>query len=156
MSARLESLEQCVQNVTTTMQRMLKTSSKETVSLPAMPVPSAPPAEDIVSFTLRVHGQGYAAAAAAPPAVAGHQHLQVNASGQQQGQPGTVIERSKLPAIKRKQREGDSEDGFKKQDRPRKTAKGASKVQVDGVGDNQPSLQYYVGNTPGKASPDMI
>jgi hypothetical protein len=29
-------------------------------------------------------------------------------------------------------------------------------VQVDGVGDYQPSLQYYIGNTPGKASPEVI
>jgi hypothetical protein len=39
----------------------------------------------------------------------------------------------------------------------RKTAQGASKVKVDGVGVYQPSLQYYIGNnTPGKANSEVI
>ena len=29
-------------------------------------------------------------------------------------------------------------------------------MKVDGVGDYQPSLQFYIGNTPGKAGPEVI
>jgi hypothetical protein len=52
------------------------------------------------------------------------------------------------------------ETGFRRQGRPRHqnrpAAAGASKVVVDEVGDLHPALQYYIGNTPGKASDDVI
>ena len=156
VSARLESLEQCVRDVTSTMQRMLNTSSREPARSPVLPVPSAPPVETPVSFvegpslprapTPGPQAQSYAAAAATQS----KQHLQVPSR--------QVRERSVSPSQKRKhgENEGDSDDGFRKPGRPRKTVKGASKVMVEGVGDYQPSLQYYVGNTPGKAGPEVI
>ena len=51
-------------------------------------------------------------------------------------------------------------DGFRRQGRPRHlnrpAAAGASQVVVEDVGDLQPSLQYYIGNTPGKADEGVI
>ena len=63
--------------------------------------------------------------------------------------------RSKSPSVKRKHDEEEN-NGFRTQGRPRKTAQGASKVKVDGVGEYQPSLQYYIGNTPAKANSEVI
>ena len=54
----------------------------------------------------------------------------------------------------------DDTNGFKRQGRPRyqnrPATTGASQVVVEDVGDLQPSLQYYIGNTPGKATDDVI
>ena len=54
----------------------------------------------------------------------------------------------------------DDTNGFKRQGRPRyqnrPATTGASQVIVEDVGDLQPSLQYYIGNTPGKATEDVI
>ena len=156
VSARLESLEQSVRYVTSTMQRMMTMTSspKDPASMPATQQPSVPQAEAGISFVqgpvLPVPGpqaHSYAAAAATNP----KQGLQA---------PRQVRERSVSPSQKRKHEEavGDSGEGegFRRQGRPRKTVQGASKVNVEGVGDYQPSLQYYVGNTPGKASSDVI
>ena len=176
VSARLESLENCMKEVTKTMQVLVKNKASEHVILPPMPVPSAPLTSQVPSFsnltvaqqdyTPLQQGQTYAEAVSsqvvpgqAPQAQVGNPHLLVP--------PKVVRERSRSPAQKRKhgegagdvghaQGEGPGKDGFRKQGRPRKTEKGASKVKVDGVGDYQPSLQYYIGNTPGKASKDVI
>ena len=151
VGARLESLELCVRDVTSTMQRILSTCSKQ----PVTSLPPAPPTEPVISFdqcpSVPVpQAPSYAATAAAAAGVQAKQHLTV---------PGRQIrERSVSPSQKRKLDDagGESDDGFRKPGRPRKTVKGASKVQVEGVGDYQPSLQYYVGNTPGKAGPEVI
>ena len=49
---------------------------------------------------------------------------------------------------------------FKRQGRQRiqnrPAAAGASKVVVEEFGALQPSLQYYIGNTPGKANDEVI
>ena len=172
VSARLESLEQCVKDVTNTMQIVLKNSSKETASMPPMPLPSASPAEDLVSFTVQPcqDDQSYAGAAAA--AVGASVQLPRVPKGSNLVAPPARV-RSKSPAVKRKHGDADgvgvggvvgdgpggdgaADDGFRKPGRPRKTGKGASKVQVEGVGDYQPSLQYYIGNTPGKATAEVI
>ena len=51
---------------------------------------------------------------------------------------------------------GEDEEGFKPQGRPRKTAGGSSKVIVEDLGEYQPSLQYYISNTPGHSSGDLV
>ena len=148
-----------MKDVTTTMKMMMNSGSRAPDSMPVMPLPSAPPAEDVVTIavTSPVHGQDSAAAAAAAPQLNGQQtqthggHLK----------PRVNRVRSKSPSQKRKFDEGDNDgdgqgDGYRKQGRPRITAKGASKVQVEGVGDYQPSLQFYIGNTPGRADSDVI
>ena len=53
------------------------------------------------------------------------------------------------------------EEGFRHQGRParhqrRPAASGASQVLVEDVGDLHPSLQYFIGNTPGKADENVI
>ena len=95
---------------------------------------------------------GYAAAAAAPlqhdgqPPAGRDGNLQIKASH----------DRYRSPAHKRKHDEEKDNEGYRKQGRPRKRAQGSSKVQVEGVGDYQPSVQFYIGNTPGKAIPEVI
>ena len=71
--------------------------------------------------------------------------------------------RSRSPQVKRDHtgEELTSEnEGFRRQGRPwhlnRPAAAGASKVVVEDVGDLQPSLQYYLGNTPGRADEQVI
>ena len=50
--------------------------------------------------------------------------------------------------------------GYRRQGRPRNqnrpAAAGAINVVVYNVGDLNPSLQYYIGNTPGKATDEII
>jgi hypothetical protein len=76
--------------------------------------------------------------------------------GQQgQGQNGRVRNRSTSPSIKRKA-SGEDGDGFKPQGRPRKTAGGSSKVMLEDLGEYQPSQQFYISNTPGHSSGDLI
>ena len=150
VSARLESLEQCVKEVTTNMHRLLNSSDRESAVMPQMPVPSAPPAEDVLQPLVC---QSYATTAAA---VLPLQPVEQRAGGGHLQPPQQNRERSKSPSVKRKHGESEGDEGFRRQGRPRKTAVGASKVKVDGVGDYQPSLQYYIGNTPGKASPEVI
>ena len=89
---------------------------------------------------------------------------QGQAQGHPQGQaPGlgqdralhTVRSRSTSPSTKRKA-PGENEDGFRPQGRPRKTAGGASKVVLDDIGEYQPSHQFYVSNTPGHSTTELI
>ena len=120
--------------------------------MPQMPVPSAPPpAEDVLQPPVC---QSYATATAAVPPL--QPTGQASAGGGHLQPPQQNRGRSKSTSVKRKQGESEDEYGFRRQGRPRKTAVGASKVKVDGVGDYQPSLQYYIGNTPGKARPEVI
>ena len=161
VSARLESLENCVKEVSKTVQLMMKNKPSEQITMPSMSVPSAPPAAQVLTFsTIAQQGQTYA------EATSGQAH-QVPVGGAHLAPPKVVRERSRSPAQKRKHGDGSSErvnelvdgannEGFRKPGRPRKTEKGQSKVKVDGVGDYQPSLQYYIGNTPGKANADVI
>ena len=74
---------------------------------------------------------------------------------QGQGQNGRVRNRSNSPSIKRKA-SGEDGDGFKPQGRPRKTAGGSSKVMLEDLGEYQPSQQFYISNTPGHSSGDLI
>ena len=163
VSARLESLETCIKEVTCTMNRMLKSSSKQefyTPLLATMPTPSAPPLEEEVVGCPQVvrapqlgsvpqnSQQTYAS-------VAGVAAKPLHGGGNQLHPPKQARERSKSPSVKRKS-EDEENSGFKKPGRPRKTTSGASKVSVEGVGTYQPSLQYYIGNTPGKANSDVI
>ena len=66
-----------------------------------------------------------------------------------------VRPRSISPSTKRKA-SGEDEEGFRPQGRPRKTAGGASKVVLDDIGEYQPSQQFYVSNTPGHSTKDLI
>ena len=69
--------------------------------------------------------------------------------------------RSRSPQVKRNH-DGQEidEDGYRRQGRPRHQRRpltsGASKVAVDDVGELHPPLQYYIGNTPGKADETLI
>ena len=141
----------CVKNVVSAVEK-LAVASPPAASLATLPVLSVSPAventfADVAQRNLQprnilrpgaVHG------------VHGGPHQQVNAR-----------HRSRSPQVKRSH-EGDDadEDGYRRQGRPRHlkrpAAAGASKVVVEDVGDLHPSLQYYIGNTPGKASGDVI
>ena len=79
------------------------------------------------------------------------------------GGAGGVRERSRSPQVKRgPDGNADDDDGkeFRRQGRQRNqnrpAAAGASKVVVEEFGALQPSLQYYIGNTPGKANDEVI
>ena len=75
---------------------------------------------------------------------------------------GSSRERSRSPQVKRARgKEGSADDqGWRTQGRKkhqnRPAAAGASTVAVEDVGDLHPSLQYYIGNTPGKATDEVI
>ena len=70
--------------------------------------------------------------------------------------------RSRSPQVMRSSEGNAVEDaaGYRRQGRPRhqnrQAASGASKVVIEEVGELQPSLQYYIGNTPGKANEEII
>ena len=69
--------------------------------------------------------------------------------------------RSRSPQVKRGPDGVEvDEEGFRRPGRPRyqkrEATAGASKVVVEDVGELQPSLQYFIGNTPGKANEDVI
>ena len=75
---------------------------------------------------------------------------------------GGVRGRSRSPQVKRGPDGNAEEDGngYRRQGRPRNLNRpataGASKVVVEEFGALQPSLQYYIGNTPGKANEEAI
>ena len=155
VSARLESLEESVKTVVSAVEK-LATVRIPVPSLATIPVVSITPAwgsngvgqtfADIASRQLQ-HGPGQ----------------QGVASAQVRHPLGPLRQRSRSPQVKR-DHVGEEvvadETGFRRQGRPRHqnrpAAAGASKVVVDDVGDLQPSLQYYIGNTPGKANGDII
>ena len=66
-----------------------------------------------------------------------------------------IRDRSASNSSKRKA-PGEDSEGFKPQGRPRKTAGGASKVALDDLGECQASLQYYISNTPGHSTDELI
>ena len=75
---------------------------------------------------------------------------------------GGVRGRSRSPQVKRGPDGNAEEDvnGYRRQGRPRNLNRpataGASKVVVEEFGALQHSLQYYIGNTPGKANEEVI
>ena len=149
VSARLESLETCVKTVVSAVEKLS--------AMKITPVPSLAPLPAVTITT--PNGQTFADIA--KKHLQTGQHVGVGASG---GPPlGPPRTRSRSPQVKR-DHVGDEvaadEAGFRRQGRPkhqnRPAAAGASKVVVDDVGDLHPSLQYYLGNTPGKANEDVI
>ena len=161
--ARLESLEVCVQTVVSAVEKLSALKSNPAPSLPHTPAVSITPAA--------VH----AVPVVQPPSTSYQTFAQV-ASKQVPAQPAgrlpvghpdyvplALRHRSRSPQVKRdhagKEVDADT-DGFRRQGRPRHlnrpAAAGASKVIVEEVGELQPSLQYYIGNTPGKANNDVI
>ena len=158
VSARLENLENCVKEVTKSMQVLIKSKGSEQTNLYPLPVPSAPQASQVPSFSALPaaqkeyiplqQGQTYADAVSSQVAPG-----QVHDGNPYLGPPKTVRERSRSPAQKRKHGEGGGDlgnaggggadsDGFRKQGRPRKTEKGASKVKVDGLSTISPVLYW--------------
>ena len=91
-------------------------------------------------------------------------------AGRERGRHGLkapVRDRSTSNSIKRKapgqdtgqvagQGTGENDDGFRPQGRPRKTAGGSSKVVLDDLGECQPCVQYYISNTPGQSTDELI
>ena len=160
VSARLETLEESVKSVVSTVEKLLKNGQPHPAK-PGVFVP--PPVPDLtVSFSDQVTDRrSYLATAsgglsAGPPqAPPGHPLDR---------QAGDRRTRSRSPQVKRTH-DGVvvDEDGFRQQGRTRNqrrparpAAIGASKVVVEDVGDLHPSLQYYIGNTPGKADENVI
>ena len=151
VSARLETLEDSVKSVVSTVERLMKQGPLQykpaiSPSLQALQVPDV-----AVSFTgprsySDVAAKGLQAAAS------------VNTTG---GHLGGHRTRSRSPQVKRSH-EGDTvdEEGYRQQGRPRNqrrpAASGASKVVVEEAGDLHPSLQYFIGNTPGRADENII
>ena len=74
-------------------------------------------------------------------------------SGQSRREP--VRDRSTSSSTKRKA-SGEDHEGLRQQGRQRKTAGGSCKVVLDDLGQYQPYLQYYISNTPGHATDDLI
>ena len=93
---------------------------------------------------MAAHGGGSIAAA-----------LEVGRGRGGSGQREPVRDRSTSSSTKRKA-VGEDDEGFRQQGRPRKTAGGSSKVVLDDLGEYQPYLQYYISNTPGHATDDLI
>ena len=162
VGARLESLENSVQSVISAVEKLtaVKVASQPSVSL----TPAA-----VSSQACPVPGQTFAHVAAkllqpcnsaVGQSVSPGGHLQqVNA-----GRLGNRV-RSRSPQVKRGPDgiiplESDESDGYRRQGRPRyqnrQAAAGASRVVVEEVGVLQPSLQYYIGNTPGRATEEVI
>ena len=195
VSARLESLESCVTNMTSTLEKV--TASLTSTRAPSVPMPglhsgvAAGPTVashyeglnygGVVTGNKPVQAVGAPAAQVPVPALVvtpatGHgQHspswAEVAATGSDSlasaliagrerqkcrsvlGDP--IRERSTSSSSKRKA-PGEDNDGFRPQGRPRKTAGGSSKVDLEDLGECQASLQYYISNTPGNSTDELI
>ena len=153
VSARLESLESCVSKVTIAMEKMC--AKIGTPGVPSVPAPQAPP------IVPQVVVSDWASVAAAGDTAQGDSIAAALEAGrgraarvQQAGLQDKIRDRSSS-ATKRKA-PGEDEDGFRKPGRPRKTAGGSSKVELDDLGECQPNVQYYISNTPGHSTADLI
>ena len=162
VSARLESLESCVSKVTSAMEKMsakfgpsvVQSQPPVNVPIPMVPAPRViltaatdqqnmtPPNPDWASVASGGAGGGSMAAALA--------------AGRGRGGPGRTDQVRERSASDKRKKPGEDEEGFKPQGRPRKTAGGSSKVVLDELGEVQPHLQYYISNTPGHATPELI
>ena len=169
VGARLESLEVSVQSIVSAVEKLA--AVKAPALLPGVaitpasaPATSGPTAEQTfanVAARLLQPGHGGQVGQGGQAGLGGRG----GPGGGQHGQGGQggrgFRERSRSPQVKR-DHDGAvvDEDGFRRpgrgrhQNRP--AAAGASKVVVEDVGELQPSLQYFIGNTPGKASDDVI
>ena len=159
VSSRLESLESSVQSVVAAVEKLTSLRNPATVPMPEVTVSASPTDSTTDPSTV----QTFANVAA--------KFLQPNGHSNHAGpirQPvhsvagGNLRSRSRSPQVKRGP-DGNAvedSDGFRRQGRPRyqnrQAASGASKVVVEDVGELQPSLQYYIGNTPGKANEEII
>ena len=168
VSARLDSLESSVKSVVSAVEKLtaVKTPS---CSLAPMPEMTVTPAPALPSHAAQVTSdQTFANVAARmlhPGTVGGGQSGQGlrGAGGPGQASHSQRV-RSRSPQVKRGSDGNvapENEDtGFRRQGRPRhqtrQAAAGASTVVVEDVGELQPSLQYYIGNTPGKATEEVI
>ena len=135
-------------------------STVEKLAAATRPVPALAPVPGLPVPSAEQTAKTYAGVACTnlPP---------VNAPGQHFNRPGYLQQpmggrtRSRSPQVKRNH-EGEeiSGDGFRTQGRQRQQRRpvtsGASQVMVDEVGDLHPSVQYYIGNTPGKADESVI
>ena len=160
VSVRLETLEESVRSVVSTVGKLVKQGQQpqllsKPVTHPALQVPDLNVTFsgqksylDAASSGLPADGPGTTAGPPVGLAVFG-------------GQQGPHRARSRSPQVKRSH-DGVSVDGdgYRQQGRPRNqrrpAASGASKVVVEEVGDLHPSLQYYIGNTPGRADETII
>ena len=169
VGARLESLEVSVQSIVSAVEKLA--AVKAPALLPGVAITpasalaaSGPAAEksfaNIASRLLPPGhggqvGQGAQAAHGGRGGPGGGHHGQSGQGGRDNR------DRSRSPQVKR-DHDGAvvDEDGFRRPGRARHqnrpVAAGASKVVVEDVGELQPSLQYFLGNTPGKASDDVI
>ena len=173
VGSKLESLEVSVQSIVSAVEKLaavkapapLPAVSITPVSATASPGSTGDPTfANVASRLLQAvqseqHGQGgHSGQGSGQHGNGGGQR----GAGGQIGQGGNRV-RSRSPQVKR-DRDGDAvatdEDGFRKPGRGRhqnrQAAAGASKVVVEEVGDLQPSLQYFIGNTPGKANEDVV
>ena len=166
VSSRLESLENSIESVKAAVEKLTSVRNPGSGLVP-MPGVTVTPASNSTASS----GQTFANVAAkflkpsVCPSLQGCDSGQTHQGGQQvHGGAGGVYTRarSRSPQVKRSS-EGNAiedADGYRRQGRPRhqnrQAANGASKVVVEDVGDLQPSLQYYIGNTPGRANEEII
>ena len=152
VSARLESLESSVQSVISAVNKLTDKNANGHNIYPTqnLGVPKPP--------TLPPEGETFANVAS--------KMLHPSSVGQNgRGNGSYQRQRSRSPQVKRGHNGevvGNNQDdsSFKKQGRSkhhdRPATAGASKVVIEEVGELQASLQYFIGNTPGKASEDII
>ena len=122
----------------------------------AQPAPVLVPPKVVVTRAV-LGQQGQETTDWAGVAAAGHSLAEALQIGKQRGrgQRGATRDRSISSSTKRKA-PGEDDEGFRKQGRPRQTTGGSSKVVIDDLGEYQPYLQYYISNTPGHATDELI
>ena len=165
VGARLESLEFSVQSIVSAVEKLA--TVKTPAFLPGVAITPAPASDSSGSTGDKTFAHVASRLLQTGHWVHGGPGGQVGQGGQRgaggHGGPGGNRARSKSPQVKRGHDGGavsEDEDGYRRPGRPRhqnrQAAAGASKVVVEDVGELQPSLQYFLGNTPGKASDDVI
>ena len=160
VSARLESLEQSVKAIVSSVEKLSASKLNNNpvpcaTSLPGLCITP----ESGLTRTFADVARGQQQGDHVPGQQAGN--LGHGLGGQSHVNPRP---RSRSPQVKRDHigevLSAEDTNGFKRQGRPRHQNRpattGASQVVVEDVGDLQPSLQYYIGNTPGKATDDII
>ena len=160
VSARLESLESSLNSVVSAVEKLTALRNPTPVQVPALSIDPAPVPTALMPGSLPA-SQTFADVAARllQPSTQGGAGNQVR-----QGRLGSSVAdnrvRSRSPQVKRGHDSEVDSEGFRRPGRPRhqnrQAEAGASKVLVEDVGELQASLQYYIGNTPGRANEEVI
>ena len=150
VSARLESLETSVLSIVSAVDKLVAEKSPVPNLVPVqsvLQVPNVPPVQE--TFAAVASQMLHPGSASAGRIVnGGHQRQRSRSPQVKRGHDGEIV------------RDKQDDSGFRKQGRSkhhdRPATAGASKIAVEDVGELQALLQYFIGNTPGRASEDII